>query len=99
MMTKRKSQRIGKKERQVSKLKMKGSLSTTSHLQLQLGQVSLFPLRNPSSAAPSRFQNLLDAEAHDPNPPASSSHVTVNDDAVDASMDDRDFILSQDFFW
>ncbi|KAK7284675.1 hypothetical protein RJT34_19425 [Clitoria ternatea] len=77
---KMKGPRVGKKKRN-----MKGTLGnnkSTRLLQLQLGQVSLFPLRQPSSA---RFQNLLDAEAH-----GSSSKPTVTDD--------RDFILSQDFF-
>ncbi|XP_052118741.1 wee1-like protein kinase isoform X1 [Arachis duranensis] len=94
MMTKRKSQRIGKKERSKFTMK-KGTLSTTSHLQLQLGQVSLFPLLHPpssssASAPSSRFQSLLDAESHRPNPPA------VNDN--NNASDDRDCILSQDFF-
>ncbi|TKY61804.1 Wee protein kinase [Spatholobus suberectus] len=91
-----KSNRIGKKQSR----KMKGTLgsSTTRHLQLQLGQVSLFNLHqssSTSSSAVSRFQNLLDAEA----PDASSSRVPVTDDAATAAAaDDRDFILSQDFF-
>ncbi|KAK7303841.1 hypothetical protein RJT34_14758 [Clitoria ternatea] len=83
---KTKSRGIGKKE----KRNMKGTLgnnNTTRHLQLQLGQVSFFPLRQPSSA---RFQN---AEAH-----GSSSNPTITDDAAAAVADDRDFILSQDFF-
>ncbi|XP_061369393.1 wee1-like protein kinase [Gastrolobium bilobum] len=91
---KRKSQnRIGKKERR----KMKGALcnSTTRQLQLQLGQVSLIPLhpKSSTSSAVSRFQNLLDAKPND----ASSSRVTVPDDAATVDAD-RDFILSQDFF-
>ncbi|MED6106763.1 Mitosis inhibitor protein kinase wee1 [Stylosanthes scabra] len=97
MKRKRKSQRrIGKKERNKFTME-KGTLSTTSHLHLQLGQVSLFPLLHPPSSstsvsAPSScFQSLLDAESHRPNSPASSS--TEND-----ALDDRDFILSQDFF-
>ena len=84
---------------------MKGALSTTTnttrHLQLQLGQVSLIPLQQPSSttattsSAVSCFQNLLDAEA----PNASSSRVALIDNAAAAAADDRDCILSQDFFW
>ncbi|KAL2345395.1 hypothetical protein Fmac_006680 [Flemingia macrophylla] len=77
-----KSNGTGKKQRR----KMKGTLSstTTRHLQLKLGQVSLFP--NQSSAS-SAFQNLLDAEA----PDESSSRIADDDAAVTA-------ILSQDFF-
>nr|KYP71335.1 Wee1-like protein kinase [Cajanus cajan] len=76
-----KSNGIGKKQSR----KMKGTLSntTTRHLQLKLGQVSLFPLQSSASSA---FQNLLDAQP----PHQSSSHA---DDTTD-----RDFILSQDFF-
>lgn len=82
---------------------MKGTLgiSNTRQLQLQLSQVSLFTLQPKtttttctSSAVP-RFQNLLDAEAHE-DPP---SRATVTDDAAAAAADGRDFILSQDFFW
>ncbi|KAK7337421.1 hypothetical protein VNO77_17995 [Canavalia gladiata] len=84
-----KSHRIVKKERS----KMKGTLcgNTTKHLQLQLGQF-LHHQPSSTSSAVSCFQNLLDAQAHD----ASSSHVPVTDD--DVAVDDRDFILSQDFF-
>ncbi|XP_054800919.1 wee1-like protein kinase isoform X2 [Prosopis cineraria] len=74
--------------------KMKGTLA--KHLQNQLGQVSLFPLhQQSSSSAIPRFQNLLEAEARDSNLP-SSSHAL--DHMVDANVDDKDFILSQDFF-
>ncbi|XP_038876752.1 wee1-like protein kinase [Benincasa hispida] len=76
--------------------KMKGTL--TRHLQVQLGQVSLAPLhlhRSSSSAAASTaacFQDLPESEA----PP------TVNaSDALPSpspNFEDRDFILSQDFF-
>jgi len=88
-----KSRKIGKKQSR----KMKGALcnSSTRHLQLQLGQVSLVPLNQPSSttsSAVSCFQNPLDSEP----PNASSSRVVLTDDAV---ADDRDCILSQDFFW
>lgn len=72
--------------------KMKGAL--TRHLQVQLGQVSLAPLHpNRASSAASCFQDLPESEA-----PA-----TVNgSDALPSSspnFEDRDFILSQDFFW
>ncbi|KAK3007868.1 hypothetical protein RJ639_014597 [Escallonia herrerae] len=67
---------------------MKGSLAR--HLTIQLGQVSFMPQS-------SRFHNLLDEsepEAEDPHLPSPSPlnrHADVN-------TDDRDFILSQDFF-
>lgn len=58
---------------------VKGTLS--NHLMVQLDQVSL---------KPSRFQKLLDSEAHSESLP-----LDFDADAVD----DKDFILSQDFFW
>ncbi|KHN28212.1 Wee1-like protein kinase [Glycine soja] len=83
MKGKSQSQRIGKKSR-----KMKGALSTTTnttrHLQLQLGQVSLIPLQQPSSttattsSAVSCFQNLLDAEA----PNATPDYITPDNQNV-----------------
>ncbi|ESW35080.1 hypothetical protein PHAVU_001G204900 [Phaseolus vulgaris] len=87
-----KSHKIGKKQSR----KMKGALcnSNTRQLQLQLGQVSLIPLNQPSSTTSSSvscFQNPLDSEP----PNASSSCVVLTADAV---ADDRDGILSQDFF-
>ncbi|KAH6757330.1 WEE1-like kinase [Perilla frutescens var. hirtella] len=57
---------------------VKGTLS--NHLMVQLDQVSLNP---------SRFQKLLDSEAHSDSLP-----LDFDADAVD----DKDFILSQDFF-
>ncbi|KAG2406601.1 hypothetical protein LR48_Vigan11g077300 [Vigna angularis] len=88
-----KSHKIGKKQSR----KMKGALtnSTTRHLQLQLGQVSLIPLNQPSSTTSSDvscFQNLLHSEP----PNTSSSRVPLTDDSF---ADDRYCILSQDFFW
>nr|GMD27851.1 wee1-like protein kinase [Ipomoea batatas] len=49
-----------------------------------------------SSSKPSGFQSLLDCEAH---PPA-QSHLpsTSSLDAADAGVDEKDCILSQDFF-
>ncbi|XP_057439305.1 wee1-like protein kinase [Lotus japonicus] len=77
-MMKRKTQNgIRKNERR----KMKGTLST-KHLQLQLNQISLFPILPTSSTTSSAFHNLLDSEPHAGADPS----------------DDRDFILSQDFF-
>ena len=75
---------------------MKASLA--NHLtvqQLQLGKISFMPLQQQSN--PSRFQNLLESEAQaaavDSNLPSSS----IAD--VDSHGDEKDFILSQDFFW
>lgn len=75
---------------------MKASLA--SHLtvqQLQLGKISFMPLQQESSLSnPSRFQNLLESEAAaDWNLPSSSTAD------VDSHGDEKDFILSQDFFW
>ncbi|MED6206597.1 Mitosis inhibitor protein kinase wee1 [Stylosanthes scabra] len=98
MMTKRKSQGRIAKERSKFTMK-KGTLSTTSHLQLHPGQVSLFPFLNPpssSSSVSAPSSRLLDAESHRPNPPASSSHPSALAD--NDAPDDRDCILSQDFF-
>ncbi|KAL3626025.1 Mitosis inhibitor protein kinase wee1 [Castilleja foliolosa] len=65
---------------------VKGTLA--NHLTVQLDQVSLnLPIQ---SVNPSRFQKLLDSEAH-------SEHLTSEFDSNAA--DDKDFILSQDFFW
>ncbi|CAJ2632052.1 unnamed protein product [Trifolium pratense] len=71
------------------------SASNTRQLQLQLSKFSLTqykPLLPTTSSTISRFQNLLDSEAIE-NP---SSCVRVTNDATEA--DQRDFILSQDFF-
>ncbi|WJX79737.1 Mitosis inhibitor protein kinase wee1 [Trifolium repens] len=70
--------------------------SNTRQLQLQLSKFSLTqykPLPTTcTSSTISRFQNLLDSEAIE-NP---SSFVRVTNDATEA--DNRDCILSQDFF-
>ncbi|GFQ08376.1 wee1-like protein kinase [Phtheirospermum japonicum] len=74
-----------KRQRKNSKIMVKGTL--TNHLTVQLDQVSLnLPLQ---SVNPSRFQKLLDSEAH-------SEHLPPEFDSNAA--DDKDFILSQDFF-
>ncbi|TQD76416.1 hypothetical protein C1H46_038044 [Malus baccata] len=67
---------------------MKGALP-----RLQLGEThhSAF---STSSSNPSRFQNLLEAGAADGSLPSSAPLGTD----VDPSFDDREFILSQDFF-
>ncbi|GKV04937.1 hypothetical protein SLEP1_g17019 [Rubroshorea leprosula] len=77
--------------------KMKGTLTA----ELQLGQVSLLHSlhhhhhHQPSSAASSSlFQNLPDSEAAN----ASTLALDIDADADAAAADDRDFILSQDFF-
>lgn len=64
---------------------MKGSLA--NHFTVQLDQVSLnLSLQQKSS----QFQNRLDSEA---NPSAAESL------SQDIDAGDKDFILSQDFFW
>ncbi|KAK9281241.1 hypothetical protein L1049_004137 [Liquidambar formosana] len=85
--------------RRREKNKMKGTLAR--HLTVQLGQVSFLPhLQNQSfsstssSSNPSRFQNLLESEAAEAHLP-SSSPLDID---VDANVDEKDFILSQDFF-
>ncbi|KAL3649114.1 Mitosis inhibitor protein kinase wee1 [Castilleja foliolosa] len=75
-----------KTQRKYSNTMVKGTL--TNHLTVQLDQVSLnLPLQ---SVNPSRFQKLLDStEDH-------SGHLAPEFDSNGA--DDKDFILSQDFF-
>ncbi|CDP03520.1 unnamed protein product [Coffea canephora] len=85
---KRKSQRIQKK----GKTKMKGSLAR--HITVQLGQVALMPLQQQQDSSP--FQNLLDTDSDKQHFPSTSS---LDFDAADANItDEKDFILSQDFF-
>ncbi|KAJ7977527.1 wee1-like protein kinase [Quillaja saponaria] len=89
--------RNGSNSKRKERSKMKGTLA--SHLQVQLGQVSLFPLQHhhqSSSPKSSRFQNLLEAEAATANLP--SALPCGADHGVDVNMDEKDFILSQDFF-
>ncbi|KAJ4835535.1 hypothetical protein Tsubulata_041078 [Turnera subulata] len=79
--------------------KMKGTLGLGRHLQFQLGfplQYQQQPGPSTSASGPSStlFQNLLDSEVTDPE-----LHSTEAAPASgDVDMDDRDFILSQDFF-
>ncbi|EXB40825.1 Wee1-like protein kinase [Morus notabilis] len=68
---------------------MKGTL--VSHLQVQLGQNLQL---SSSSSNPSSFQKLLDSEASGPPLPSSSPRAAD----IDSTFDDKDFILSQDFF-
>ncbi|OVA04326.1 Protein kinase domain [Macleaya cordata] len=78
------------------KSQMKGTIAR--HLTVQLGQVSLFPLHrtstSSSSSNPSRFQNRPDEEHQEDHRP-SSLPLDVD---IDNNVDDKDFILSQDFF-
>lgn len=75
-----------KRQRSNSTIMVKGTL--TNHLTMQLDHVSLkSPLQ---SANPFQVQKPTDSEAH-------SESLPLDFDA-DAS-DDKDFILSQDFFW
>lgn len=74
-----------------SDMEIKGTLAGV--LTDQLGHVSLLPpldFNSSSSSGPTRFQKLLDADDF------SSLHPPP-DDGHD-NQDDRDFILSQDFF-
>lgn len=83
---------LKKSYRKGAKSKMKGTLGM--HLQVQLGQVSA----NGSSSAslPHPFlQNLLESGSSDPPP---QPFATALDFDADADGDEKDFILSQDFF-
>lgn len=78
---------------------LKGTLA--GHLKAQLGKASFFPhhlqnqsLNTSSLSKPSRFQSLLDSEANDAHLPSSSP---LHNDA-DSNLDEKDVILSQDFF-
>lgn len=75
-----------KRRNTISTIMVKGSLA--NHLMVQLDQVSLNPPLQ--SVNPSRFQKILDSESY-------ADSLPMNFDA-DASGD-KDFILSQDFFW
>ncbi|PON96612.1 Serine/threonine protein kinase [Trema orientale] len=84
----------GRKKKE-TRSKMKGTL--VRHLQVQLGQNHL-PSSSSSSLStnPSHFQALLESEA------APESHLPSssprNSDLETNTLDDKDFILSQDFF-
>lgn len=72
--------------------KMEGTLER--HPLIQLGKFSKLSFENrpPSNAASSAFQSLLDSE---------SSELRNQLGPVDADADcgEKEFILSQDFFW
>ncbi|XAR61299.1 Non-specific protein-tyrosine kinase [Bertholletia excelsa] len=94
-MKRKAPRRSGTKEK-----KMMGSLARHLTVQ-QLGQPSSMPLQQHSSVSFSSsntfsFQSPLDseAEAAEVRPP-SSSPLDID---IDVNADDRDFILSQDFF-
>lgn len=70
---------------------MKGSLTT--HLSVQLGNVSLLPHQQQISA--SRFNEFVDSQAEKQLP---STSLALDFDTT-ADVDEKDFILSQDFFW
>ncbi|XP_048226427.1 wee1-like protein kinase [Ricinus communis] len=78
--------------------KMKGTLAR--HLQVQLGQVSVHQYQQQPSSLDSKpstvLQNLLDSEATDPQLQPSFGNPSIGD--FDINVDDKDFILSQDFF-
>ncbi|KAF2298494.1 hypothetical protein GH714_023803 [Hevea brasiliensis] len=79
---------------------MKGTLAR--HLQVQMGQISVIPLQCQQSSSStaavsnssSRFQNLLDSEGSDPQFHSSTENPSIGD----VDVDEKDFILSQDFF-
>ncbi|KAL5561516.1 hypothetical protein UlMin_031263 [Ulmus minor] len=73
---------------------MKGTL--VRHLQVQLGQnlQQSSPILSLKSSNPTSFQSLIESEASESLLPSSSPR---NADP-DSNLDDKDFILSQDFF-
>lgn len=74
---------------------MKGSLAK-KHLTVQLGQVALMPLRQQQNT--SRFHNFLDSDSDSETQKfPSTSPLDFDADAI--ITDEKDFILSQDFFW
>lgn len=97
---KRKTLKGSKRKRRESS-KMKSTLAR--HLQVQLGQISVIPLQYQQSSSStalvsnssSRFQNLLDSEAFDSQLFSSTENPSIGD----VDVDEKDFILSQDFFW
>ncbi|KAI4349635.1 hypothetical protein L6164_010200 [Bauhinia variegata] len=96
---KRRSHERSSGRRENSKMKV----TPAGHLQVQQGQISAFPLqhhRSSSSFPPtavSPFQNLLEAEVDRTNLMSSSSRAVEK--AIEVNVDDKDCILSQDFFW
>ncbi|KAL5712871.1 non-specific serine/threonine protein kinase [Ranunculus cassubicifolius] len=85
----RRTNRKSTKNNNTSRMK-KNTLAR--HLSVQLGQVSLFPLLQKSSS-PSSTAN---------NQSSRFNHKVIDDpislENLESNMDDRDFILSQDFF-
>ncbi|KAL4572106.1 hypothetical protein LXL04_018875 [Taraxacum kok-saghyz] len=94
-----KRKRSGSSRKETQK-RMKGSLAR--HLSAQLGQISFKPPLPQNSNNPSRFQNLPDYEAPDTSESAPSTSsfpsATVLDFDTDVNVDEKNFILSQDFF-
>ncbi|XP_028100914.1 wee1-like protein kinase, partial [Camellia sinensis] len=89
----------GEREREREE-RMKGSVAR--HLTVQkLGHVSFKPLQQSSfsiSLSDSfRFQSLLESEAQSADSIIPSSSPPLDID-IDSNVDDKDFILSQDFF-
>nr|GMD23583.1 wee1-like protein kinase [Ipomoea batatas] len=86
---------MAKKSFKRSNLKTDKTLKSSLTRHFTLGHQSSATISS-SSSKPSGFQSLLDCEAH---PPA-QSHLpsTSSVDAADAGVDEKDFILSQDFF-
>ncbi|KAJ9171853.1 hypothetical protein P3X46_015161 [Hevea brasiliensis] len=90
----------GSNRRRRESSKLKGTLAR--HLQVQLGQVPVMPFQyqqsSSSTAAASNssslFQNLLDSEASDPQLHSSMENPSIGD----IDVDEKDCILSQDFF-
>ncbi|KAI3773129.1 hypothetical protein L6452_04329 [Arctium lappa] len=95
-----KRSRSGSSSKRETNKKMKGSLAR--HLSVHLGQIALKPPIHQNNNNPSRFQNLLDEVARNTSEsvPSTSSFpsATVLDFDSDANVDEKDFILSQDFF-
>ncbi|CAL5330931.1 unnamed protein product [Camellia sinensis] len=91
----------GERERERERERMKGSVAR--HLTVQkLGHVSFKPLQQQSSFSISlsdsfRFQSLLESEAQSADSLIPSSSPPLDID-IDSNVDDKDFILSQDFF-
>jgi len=82
-LTKRSYRKSNRRREGSSTAKMKRPL--VSHLQ-QGQHHQIQSSSSTSAASSSRFQNLLDSELTDPQ-------------LVAEDVDERDFILSQDFFW
>ncbi|KDP28112.1 hypothetical protein JCGZ_13883 [Jatropha curcas] len=95
---KRKTLKRSSKKRRESN-EMKGTLAR--HFQVQLGQVSLVPLQYQQSSSSasvsnssSSFKNLIDSEDADLQFRSSLDNPSIKE----VDIDEKDFILSQDFF-